>query len=126
MNSRGVDEHDLPGFASFLLGDVDDAEDTVARRLWLRRNDGQFLADQRIQQRALSSIGTAENANESGVEGHRIRLLASGKPPLGALDGYLSQLRVATPPFSTMFTIWYPYPRPPWSNEIMGLAGIFC
>ncbi len=70
MNSGCIDEHDLPGLASFLFSHIDDAENAVARRLRLRRNDGQLLADQRIQQRALARIGAAENADKSGVEGH--------------------------------------------------------
>ncbi len=78
VNSRRVDQHDLPSLTSFLLGDVDDAQNAVARGLRLRRNDGQLLAHQRVEQRALARIGPAENANESGMEGHRDRLQVSG------------------------------------------------
>src|SRR5580704_4623100 len=78
MNSGSVNQHDLPGLASLLLGDVDDSEDTVARGLRLRRNNRQLLANHRIQQRALSRIGAAENTNESGKEGQGWRLLATG------------------------------------------------
>src|SRR5580658_2752923 len=87
VNSGRVDENDLSGLASFqlrlLLGriDIDDAKNAVARGLRLGRNDGQLLADQRIQQRALARIGAAEDANESGVKGHGSRLLASGYWP---------------------------------------------
>ena len=91
MNSGRVYENDLPGRSSFLAGlllggtNIDNPENAVARGLRLRRNDRQFLADQRIQQRALARIGTAENADESGVEGHGDRLLASkrGLPAAG-------------------------------------------
>src|ERR1700694_3174544 len=78
MNSGVLDEHDLPGLASFLLGNVDDSEDAVACGLRFRRDDSQLLADQRIQQRALSGIGATENANESGVEGHGNRVQVPG------------------------------------------------
>src|ERR1019366_1631412 len=70
VNSGRVDQHDLPGFVSLLLGNVDDSENAVARGLGLRRNNGKLLAHQRIQQRALAGIGAAEDADESGVEGH--------------------------------------------------------
>src|SRR5260370_26201208 len=78
MISGSVNQHDLPGLASLLLGDVDDSEDTVARGLRLRRNNRQLLDRHRIQQRALARIGAAENTNESGVEGHGSRVLAAG------------------------------------------------
>src|SRR5208337_3848251 len=78
VNSRRVDEHDLPGLAAFLLGDVDDSENAVARGLRLGRNNGQLLADQRVQQCAFARVRAAENADESGVKGHEDRLLASG------------------------------------------------
>src|SRR5208282_3858571 len=66
VNSGRVDQDDLPGLTSLLLGgiDIDDAKNAVARGLGLGRNDSQLLADQRIQQRALARIGTAENADE--------------------------------------------------------------
>ena len=82
MNSGRVDQHDLPGLASLLLGDVDDSENAVARGLRLGRNDGQLLADQRIQQRALARVGAAENADESGVKGHGDRVLGFKRPGL--------------------------------------------
>ena len=104
MNSGRVDEHDLPGFASLLLGDVDDSENAVARGLGLRRNDGQLLAHQRIQQRALARIGPSENANESGVKGHEYRLLASGCWLLANCRAF---------DFSWLFTSWYWYPPLP-------------
>lgn len=94
MDSGCVNQHDLPGISSFRagppLGDVDDAKNAVARGLGLGRNDGQFLADQRIQQRALARIGPPENANESGVKGHKDRLLGSSHGLLAGISTYRS------------------------------------
>ena len=75
MHAGSVDQHDLSALAPLLLGDIDDAKDAIARSLRLGRNDRQLLADQRIEQRALASIGTAKDADESGVKGHGYRLL---------------------------------------------------
>src|ERR1700674_5000258 len=49
------------------------------------------------------------------------------RPPVYSYGGNADSRHLARcPPSSMMFTTWYPYPPPPWSNEIMGLAGIFC
>src|SRR5215469_6938573 len=80
VNPRSIDQHDLPATFSFTLGNVHDALNTVARGLRLRRNDGQLLANHSIEQRRLTGVGPAENADESGAEWHEIgfRLSASG------------------------------------------------
>src|ERR1700690_3619466 len=83
MHSGRVDQYDLSGFAALLmrrlllrsallrrLRIIDDAENAVAGSLRLWRNDGELLADQRIEQRALTRVGTAEDADETGVKGH--------------------------------------------------------
>ena len=70
MNAGSVDQNDLPGLLTFLRGHVDDAENAVARRLGLGRNDGDLLADQRVQQSALARVRASEDAGESGVKGH--------------------------------------------------------
>ena len=70
MNPGRVDQNNLPRFAPLLFRDINDSENTVARGLRLRRNDRQFLADQRVQQSALAGIGATENADEAGVKRH--------------------------------------------------------
>ena len=71
MNARGVDENDLAAQPAFLSGHVDDPQDAVAGGLRLGADDGQFLADQRIEQRGFAGVGTAQDADESGVKGHK-------------------------------------------------------
>ena len=85
MNSGRIDEYDLASLCPFLMclllanvANIDDSKNAVARGLRLGRNDGQLLAHQGIQERALARVGAAENADESGVEGHEDRVLGSG------------------------------------------------
>ena len=51
------------------------ADDPVAGRLGLGRDDGDFLADEGVQQRALSGIGPAHQGDQAGpvllLSGHR-------------------------------------------------------
>ncbi len=82
MYAGGIDQDDLPGFAALLMRRLlcfgwpfDDSKNAVARRLRLGRNNREFLPDQRIEQRALAGIGTAKDADETGVKGHEYRLL---------------------------------------------------
>src|SRR5208337_2047990 len=139
VNSGRVDEHDLPGLASLLLGDVDDSENAVARGLGLRRNDGQLLAHQRIQQRALARIGPSENANESGVEGHedslQFSVLSSQFSVLSSqfsVLGFAMKLTVVIGSLVHSLRHWPVLPAtplpPPFfrSIRIMELVGRFC
>ena len=107
MHAGRIDEHDLPGLASLLLRDVDNAEDSVARGLGLRRNNGQFLADQRIQQSTLAGIGAAENADESGMKGHGNRVQASGARCQVSANRRLMAIYYLVP------NLWV-YPPSPW------------
>src|ERR1700685_263796 len=45
MNSGRIDQYDLSGFSSLVLGDIDDAKNTVARGLWLGWDACQVFAD---------------------------------------------------------------------------------
>ena len=47
------------------------SQDAVARGLRFGTDDGELLTDERIQQRRFARVRPAENANESGVEGHQ-------------------------------------------------------
>ncbi len=71
VNARSIDQDDLRGVPAFALGKVDDALNAVARGLRLGRDDGELFAHKRIEQRGLASVRTAENADETGAEGHK-------------------------------------------------------
>ena len=71
MHPGSVHEHNLPSALAFTLGDVDHALNAVSRGLRLGRNNRKLLSDERIEQRGLSRVGAAENANETGAEWHR-------------------------------------------------------
>src|SRR4029077_15405115 len=53
-----------------MLGNVEDALNAVARGLWLRTDDGQPFASQRIEQGGFAGVGPAEDAHESRTKGH--------------------------------------------------------
>jgi hypothetical protein len=66
VDTGRIDEDDLRAWmAAFARGQFDDAGDAIARGLRLGRDDGDLFAGQRVEQRALPYIGTAENGNES-------------------------------------------------------------
>ncbi len=71
MNAWSVDQNDLAAQLTLLLGNVNDPQNAVARGLGLGADDGQLLADQGIQERGFAGVGTAQNADESGVKGHK-------------------------------------------------------
>ena len=50
---------------SFARRHLHHAGDAVARGLRLGRDNGHFLARERVQQRAFAGIGPAENGNKS-------------------------------------------------------------
>ncbi len=62
VNARRVDEDDLRGFAG------ENAQDAIARGLRLGRDDGNLLAQQRVQQRGLAHVRLADNGDEAGTE----------------------------------------------------------
>ena len=74
-----IDQDDLRAALvfTFTLGNIDDALDPVACGLRLRRDDREFFAHKRIEQRGLARVRATENANKTGVEGHRVGLRAS-------------------------------------------------
>ena len=47
---------------------IEHAEHAMPRGLRPRRDDGQLLADQRIEQRRLADVGTADQRGEAGAE----------------------------------------------------------
>src|SRR6185369_561184 len=71
MNSRSVDEHNLAAQLTLLPGHVDDSQNAVARGLGLGTDDGQLFADQSIEQGRFAGVRTTQNADESGVKGHK-------------------------------------------------------
>ena len=61
VHAGRINENDLAsGTLAFGL-DVENALDVHARGLRLFRDDGDFLADQRIEQRAFTGVGTADD-----------------------------------------------------------------
>jgi hypothetical protein len=65
VDPGGVDKHNLRGTLSLARGDFHDALNPVPCSLRLVADNGDFLADEGIQQRRLASIGTTENGNET-------------------------------------------------------------
>ena len=59
-----VDEYDLS------VGAVDDALDAIAGGLRMARDDGDFAADELIDERGLAAVGATEKGDEAGLEGH--------------------------------------------------------
>ena len=60
-----------PPSLTLLFGHVDDPQNAVACGLGLGADDGQLFADQGIEQGGFAGVGTTQNADESGVKGHR-------------------------------------------------------
>src|SRR5258706_4190311 len=75
--ARSIDQYDLrPALVSALaFGQVDDALDPIARGLRFGRDDREFFAHERIEQRGLAGVGTTEDADKTGAERHRLRVL---------------------------------------------------
>jgi hypothetical protein len=61
MDSRRVDEDDL----RLWLGE--DAQQAIARRLRFRRHDGDFFADEGVDERGLADVWFADNGDETGL-----------------------------------------------------------
>ena len=70
VHPRGVDQNHLSTRPTFLLRNVDNTEYAIPRSLRLRADDGELLAHECVQQRGLPGVGPAENADETGMEGH--------------------------------------------------------
>ena len=66
-----VDEGDLHA------GPVEHAEDAMARGLRPRGDDGEFLADERIEQRRLADVGTADERGEAGAECDGVQIIGA-------------------------------------------------
>ncbi len=71
MNAWSIDEHYLATEPALLPGHVDNSENAVARRLWLGADNGQLLADQGIEECGFAGVGATQNAEESGMKGHK-------------------------------------------------------
>jgi hypothetical protein len=70
VNARSIDQHYLT--AQFLvLGYVNDSQYPVAGGLRFGTDYGQLFSDESVEERGFTGIGTAQNANESGVKGHK-------------------------------------------------------
>ena len=74
VHSGGINEDYLPVRISFPLRNFENSQNAIARGLRLGADDGQFLPNQRVQQCRFASVRAAENANESGMKGHRTSL----------------------------------------------------
>ena len=61
MEAGRVDEHDLAFRAR------DDALDAIARGLRLCGDDGDFLADEAIEERGFSRVGATDDGDEAGT-----------------------------------------------------------
>src|SRR5438105_6918976 len=70
MHARRIHEDDLTGGVPLHRGQVDHALNIAAGGLRLMSDDGDFFADQRIQQRGFARIGPSDDGNEAGAEGH--------------------------------------------------------
>src|SRR5262249_14501112 len=73
VHARCVDEDNLSRGPSALRFHVADALDIHPRGLWLFRNDGNLLAHQRVEQRALAGVGAADYRHEAGAVRHYAR-----------------------------------------------------
>src|SRR5579864_480548 len=71
MHTGCIDEDYLRTWALSRLRNMEDSLDAVPRRLRLRTDNRQALADQRIQQRRLARVRAPQDADETGMEGHR-------------------------------------------------------
>ena len=71
MHARSIDQHNLSRRSSLPALHVDVSLDAMPRSLRLVRNDRDLFANQRIQQRRLSRIGTTDNGDEAGSKGHK-------------------------------------------------------
>ena len=60
-----VDKDELAGGMLGRALDVDDAGDAAARGLRLVGDDGEFFANQRVEQGGLARVGTADDGYES-------------------------------------------------------------
>ena len=65
MNPRGVDKNDLRRAPALARRHFHDSLNAVACGLRLVGDDRDLLADERVQQRRLACIGTAEDGNET-------------------------------------------------------------
>src|ERR1041385_6029146 len=70
VNARSVDENNLPRRPSALRFDIQHALDARTRGLGLFRHDRHLLSNQRIQQRALARVRTANDGHKSRTERH--------------------------------------------------------
>src|SRR6185295_18157317 len=58
-----IDEDDL----RLRLGDVANADDAVARRLGLRRDDGDLLTEEAIEKRRLADVGSPDDGAKAST-----------------------------------------------------------
>ena len=78
VDAGGVDEDELGcgvagiDFVFFAQGDFENAVDAGARGLRFVGDDGELLAEQRVEQCGFPGIGTADDGDETGAEGHRL------------------------------------------------------
>ena len=76
VNAGGIDEDELGGGVAFRLlglfegGQLQDAEDAVAGGLGLVGDDGELLAEKRVEERGLAGVGTADDGDETRAERH--------------------------------------------------------
>src|SRR5689334_5132199 len=61
VHAGRIDKNNLASWALPFWLDVENSLDVHARGLRLFRNDGDFLADQRVEQRAFTGVGAADN-----------------------------------------------------------------
>ena len=66
MKARSVDENDLRA------GSIDDALNPIAGGLGARRDDGDFAANQLVDQGGLARVWAAQKCDEAGFEAHML------------------------------------------------------
>src|SRR6478735_12234108 len=65
VHARRIDEDDLTSRALAFCLNVENALDVHARGLRLFRDDGDLFADERVEQSALTGVGSADDGNET-------------------------------------------------------------
>ena len=81
VDAGRIDQDDLRVFA------IQDSLNAVARGLRLGRNDGDFAADELVDQRRFARVGAAYYGDESGFKGHggivrQMRIRAGKEQPI--------------------------------------------
>src|SRR5438552_8655189 len=75
VHAGGIHKHDLPGGPAFLSRYIHDSLNIVASGLRLVGDNGDFFADQSVQQGGFARIGASDDGNKPGAKGHSAQAL---------------------------------------------------